>query len=215
MLTVIAAIALAGPTTIDLIPTDDIWVYSHSVDTHDIYLRVWGAGGKEVAKDAGEMEDFGYSYLKFNVSKIPAGKLTAATLTVTHIANPGYDVAYVAQNPLRARPVPAGFDENTWDYSKAAEIYPDAGEKAFFGGGYPKTIPADKEFTISIDLMKGPNDFSAYLGKARAASSKALALALTSSVDIQDRGQSCIYKFYSKDCETSSKRPVLRLTIDN
>ena len=213
MIAAIAALVISGPTSVTFVPTDDIWVYSHATDTKDIYLRVWGAEGKEVAKDVNEVEDFGYSYLKFDLSTVPAGKITAATLTVTHIANPGYDLEYVKQNPLRARPVPSDFDEKTWDFSKVADIHPDGGPKAFFGGGYPDKIPGDKEFPITIDLLKGPNDFSAYVSSARNSKNHALALALTSSVDVEEQGQGCIYKFYSKDCEDPAKRPVLKLTI--
>src|SRR5579862_7635269 len=208
MLTAIAALVLAGPTTIDLIPTDDIWVYPRATDTHDIYLRAWGAEGKEVAKDVNEMDEFGYSYLKFDVSKVPARTVTSATLTVTHIANPGFDEAYSKQNPLHVRPVPEDFDEKTWDFSKADQVKPESGDKAVFGGGYAEEIPADKEFKIAIDLLKGPNDFRAYLSSARESQSHSLAIALTASVDVEDRGQACIYKFYSKDVETAAKRPV-------
>lgn len=208
------ATLLAGPTTIELTPSDDVWVYPHSSDARDAYLRVWGAEGRDVARDLNEMQDFGYSYVRFDLSKVPAGKVSAATLVVTHIANPGYDAAYAKQNPLRARPLAATFSEKTWDYSKAEDLKPEPGDKEVFGGGYPETIPADKEFKITIDLMKGPKDFKAYFDTARSSTSKAMGLALTATMDVEEHGQGCIYKFYSKDCETATKRPVLKLTID-
>jgi hypothetical protein len=40
-----------------------------------------------------------------------------------------------------------------------------------------------------------------------------LALALTSSMNVSDGRM--LYKFFSKDAETASRRPVLRLTIEN
>lgn len=206
--------AFAGPTTLELTPTDDIWVYPHASDpSKDAYLRVWGAEGKDVAKDVNEMQDYSYSYLKFDLSKVPEGKVTSATLTLTHVANPGFDLAYSKQNPVRARPLQPEFSEKGWDYAKAEDIKPEAGDKAVFGSGFAQTIPSDKEFTITIDLMKGPKDFNAYVGSSRASSAKALALALTACLDVEERGQSCIYKFYSKDCENAAKRPVLKLTV--
>lgn len=214
MLAALALIsALKAPTTVDLIPTDDIWVYPHASDPgKDAYLRVWGAEGRDVAKDINELQDYSYSYLKFDLSKLPAGKITGATLTLTHIADAGYDVAYAKQNPLRVRPMPSDFDEKKWDYQNAETIKPD--EKVIFGSAAPDKIPGGgKDFTITVDLLKGPGDFKAYVDNARGG--KALALALTATMDVEEHGQRCIYKFYSKDCETASKRPVLRLTLDN
>jgi hypothetical protein len=216
MLTALALTTILGvPTTVELLPSDDIFVYPHASDpAKGDHLCVWGAGGRDVAKDSGDIEQYGYGYFKFDLSKVPAGKLSGATLTVTHFGHPGYDVAYVKQNPLKARPLSPDFSEKTWNYSKTEQIAPEAGDKAAFGSGYPATIPAgDQEFTIIVNLLNGPNDFKAYLEKARASSTKALAFALTSSVDVLEMGQSCIYKFYSKDCDAAAKRPVLRLTI--
>jgi hypothetical protein len=211
------ATLLAGPTTVEFIPTDDIWVYPHASDPQkDAYLRVWGAEGHDVAKDLGEMQDLSYSYLKFDLSTLPEGKITVATLTVTHISGPGYDLAYSKQNPLRARPLPPDFSEKGWDYSKAESILPEAGDKAILGTGFPETIPGgDKEFPIVVNLLKGPNDFNNYVKTVRASKAKAMALALTASLDVEESGQKCIYKFYSKDCENPAKRPVLKLTVEN
>lgn len=209
------AFALAGPVTVELIPTDDVWVYSHASDPmKDPYLRVWGAEGKDVAKDVNEVQDFSYSYLRFDLSKVPAGKITGATLTLTHIGHPGFDVAYSKQNPIKARPLPIDFREKTWDFAKIDQIMPEPGDKTAFGGGYAESIPADdKEFKINLDLLKGPNNFRSFFENARSSASKAIDLALTSSVDVEEMGQSCIYKVYSKDCENAAKRPVLKLTI--
>lgn len=209
------ATAFAGPTTVDFVPTDDVWVYPNATDQKDAYLRVWGAEGKDVAKDLNELQDYSYSYLKFDLSKLPAGKVIGATLTVTHIASVGFDVAYSKMNPLRARPISPEFSEKKWDYQDAETIKPEPGDKAIFGTGFAETIPAEKEFTITVDLLKGPADFKAYVDKSRGSATKALAFALTASMDVEERGRTCIYKFYSKDCETASKRPVLKLTIEN
>ena len=217
MLTALAfAFTLIAPATIELQPSDDIWVYSHASDpARDPLLKVWGAEGRDVARDLNEMQDYAYAYLKFDISKVPAGKLSQATLTVTHIASPGFDVAYSKQNPLTARPIAPDFSEKTWDYSRAEQIVPESGAKAIFGTGYAETIPAgDKEFTISIDLLKGPNDFRAHFNSARESSGKGLAFALTASLDVEEMGRNCLYKFYSKNCDVAEKRPVLKLTIE-
>ena len=215
MLATLALVLATSPTTVELNPSDDIWVYPHATDTHDAYLRVWGAEGRELAKDVNEMGDFGYSYVRFDLSKLPEGKLTGATFTVTNVANPGYDLAYSKQNPLRARPITPDFSEKDWDYSKAEQNRPEAGDKGFFGGGFAEAIPSDKEFPITIDLLKGPKDFRAYVDVARSSTNKHMAFALTASMDVEEHGQGCIYKFYSKDCENPSKRPILKLTFEN
>lgn len=42
------AILNQDPKTVDLIPTEDVWVYPHAGDpSTDSYLRAWGAGGKQ------------------------------------------------------------------------------------------------------------------------------------------------------------------------
>ena len=216
----LAVLALAGtlmaPATIEIFPTDDIWVYPHASDPEkDAYLRIWGADGKDVATDAAELENLSYSYLKFDLSKLPEGKIVGATLTLTHIGGAGYELAYAKQNPLRARPVSSEFTEKKWDYGQAEKTAPEGGAKAVFGSGSPETIPADgKEFTISLNLLTGPNDFKAYVAKARSSEKKTLGLALTSLMDVAEKGQKCIYKVYSKDEEKASRRPVLKLTLE-
>src|SRR3954469_4487441 len=101
----LAALALSlAATTLSLNPTDDVWVYPHASDQKDVYLRVWGAEGRDSPKKVAEVQDFSPSYLRFDVSKVPAGKVTSAQLILTHVANPGYAQDYAKDNPLRARP---------------------------------------------------------------------------------------------------------------
>ncbi|HVT14009.1 MAG TPA: hypothetical protein VHE55_17230 [Fimbriimonadaceae bacterium] len=216
MLAALALIALGGPTTVELIPTDDVWVYSHASDPmKDPYLRVWGAEGKDVAKDVNEVQDFSYSYLRFDLTTLPKGKITGATLTLTHLGHPGFDEAYSKLNPIKARPLPIDFREKTWDFSKIDQIMPEPGDKTAFGSGYAENIPTDdKEFKITVDLLKGPNDFRKYVESGASSASKSIDFALTASLDVEEMGQSCIYKIYSKDCENPAKRPVLKLTVE-
>lgn len=215
----IAALALASAlldsTNVDLTPTADVWVYPHAGDPeHDAYLRVWGAEGKEVPA-VGEMQDYSLSLLKWDATKIPAGKITHAELVFTHIAGPGYELAYAKQHPLTARSVRGDFSEKGWSYEKAGDFLPSAKDDAIFGTGAPASLGDGKDFPITIDLLKGKNDFRAYVEQARNSSDHSLAIAMTAGVDVEEFGQRCIYKIYSKDAETASKRPVLKLTIEN
>src|SRR5215475_5485714 len=94
MVTALLATLAMGlaPQTIELTPTDDIWVYSHADDPQkDEYLRCWGADGMAVAPTGEELEEFSYSYLKFNLNKLPKEvKLKEATLILWHIPDPGW-----------------------------------------------------------------------------------------------------------------------------
>lgn len=216
----IAAFALAAflmdAKNVDLTPTADIWVYPHASDPeHDAYLRVWGAEGKELPKDAGELPDFSISLLKWDATQIPAGKITHAELVLTHIASPGYELAYAKQHPLTARAVRSDFVEKGWNYERAGDYLPDSKEASIFGTGAPASLGDGKEFPIAIDLLKGKADFAAYVESARTSSDHSLAIALTAGLDVEEFGQSSIYKFYSKDADVAAKRPVLKLTIED
>ena len=209
----LAALAFLA-TTVTLTPTDDVWVYPHASDqAGDIYLRVWGAEGREVPTKVAEIQDFGFSYLKWDVSKVPSGTLTAAKLILTHIPNPGFAADYAKDNPLHVRPVGSNWNEKTWEYDMAEQIMPDADAKNIFGGGFPTKWEPGKEFTITIDLMKGPGNFKAYLDQAEHSKDHALAVALTAGLDVEAFGQGSIYKVYSTNAD-APKRPRLELTIE-
>lgn len=199
---------LAGPATTELNPTDDVWVYAHASDQKDPYLRIWSNGSGDLAADANEMEEFSYAYLRFDTSKVPAGKITEAKLVLTHIADPTYTAELAKLNPLVARPIAETFTEKSWSYDNA-KIAPEKGADAIFGKGYPESIPAGKEFQITIDLLKGPKDFSAYLRKHQA-----IGISLSSSMDVTGSDSRPVYKVFSKDAETASKRPVLKIVTE-
>ncbi|MCB8933651.1 MAG: hypothetical protein M9921_06005 [Fimbriimonadaceae bacterium] len=199
----------ATPQTIELIPTDDVWVYPRAANQDsDEYLRVWGGGDVSVASDAVGSEDFGYAFLKFGVGDVPKGKtLKTAVLVLTHIPEPAFTLDAAKAYPLEVRPMPNGFGEKTWDYAQLSKFMPDGGKDAAFGKGAPEKLETDKEFPISIDLLKGPGNFAKYLEAAQ--KSGPMALALTSAMSPDDG----IYKFYSKD-GPKAFRPVLRLTFE-
>ncbi len=211
---VVAAIALfssapSAEQSVDLIPTDDIWVYPRAEDQDsDDYLRVWGANGASVASSAEESEEFGYALLRFNLADAPKNKvLKSATLVLTHIPKPAFSLAVAKENPLEVRPVPGGFAEKSWSYDQLSKFMPNAGKSAAFGKGAPEAVDELKEFPIRIDLMRGPGSFAKYLDAAREGGALSLALASTLS---PDEG---VYKVFSKD-GPKEFRPILRLTLE-
>lgn len=209
MLSTLAALALLGPAvqTIELTPTDDVWVYPHASDMRDPFLRVWGSGGLSVAPNAQDASVFSYSYLKFDAKGLPSGKLAEASLTVFHVADPAFTPEASKAAPLEVRPVPASFEEKTWNYDDGVAKAPTAGKDAIFGSvalsGWPNGAP----FAAKIDLLAGKGGFAEHVDKS--GSSGAFAIALTSAIDAESRA---VYKIYSKDAE-AKYRPVLRLVF--
>ncbi len=211
MLPLLAA-ALLAPRTVDLTPTDDVWVYPHATDPGmDPNLRVWGISGDAVAQDPSEADNFSYAYLKWDASMLPKdAKLKEATLTVTHVAEPNFTLDVAKHFPLQARPVSSNFDEKTWSYGDSIKIAPEKLKTSIFGEGIPTSIPASGTFPITVDLMKGPNDFAKYL----ASSKGSFGLALTSAMDPSAEDHAMNYKFYSRNDENGARRPVLHLVFD-
>ena len=215
MITVLlAATALLSPSasaeqTVELIPSDDVWVYPRAADQdRDEYLRVWGASDAAVASSVEESEEFGYALLRFSLADVPKDKtLKAATLVVIHIPKPAFTLAQAIEHPMEVRPVPGGFKEKDWNYEQLSKFMPQAGKSAALGSGSPETIDGEKGFSIKLDLMKGPASFAKYLGAALPTGALHLSLASTIS---PDEG---VYKIFSKDGPKDS-RPVLHLTFE-
>ena len=196
MLTLLAALSLS------LVPTDDIWVYPQASDNKDAYLRVWGAEGVAVPEKTGATEEFGFSYLKFDISSVPAGtKLKSAKLVLTHIAKVGYTEADSKKNPIEVRQVGADFSEKTWSYEMVAKNRP--GE--LYGTAAVKPPTEEKEFEVTINLDKP------LFAKDLAAGSRVFAIALTTNLSPSEGGRSSFYKFFSKDNEKKEVRPMLKL----
>lgn len=205
------------PQTVNLTPTDDIWVYPHATDpSSDAYLRVWGMGGHALPEDSAESSDYGFSLAQWSIpSTLEGKKLVSAKLHLFQIANPKFTVRESTKHPLEARPGNSGFSEKTWQYTDLAKFFPVTGSKAVFGTGCPDaTSVLTADFEITIDLLKGPNDFAKYLTEALTAK-KPLALDLTTSLDITgDQGDTKLYKLYSKDAPAPEKRPRLELVFE-
>lgn len=199
--------------TIEKTPIDDVWVYANASDNSDVYLRTWGDGSKAVAAKGEDAENISYSYLRFDVSDLPKDKkLTEATLTLTHIANPSWNDEIGKAAPIQIRPLGGDFDEKSWTYEKVSTVAPSADAKSIFGSVNPKVpAKADAPIPITINLLSGPGGFSDYL-KASLKIGK-LAMAITSPLDPQASGDRTVYKFYSKDAE-KALRPVLKLKFE-
>lgn len=205
------AMAVSVPTTIDLTPTDDVWVYPHASDAaKDPFLRIWGADDLAVPSSPDDLEGYSFGYLRFDLSSTPKdAKLTAATLTLTHVADPAYTTTLVKNHPLEVRPV-GSFEEKTWAYENVTKVMPNTQKSSVYGSTFPEPIPANgKPFTLEVNLLKGPGDLKKALG-----GSPTLCLALVSSISPEDGGRSAVYKVYSKDADEASYRPKLTLVYE-
>jgi hypothetical protein len=204
------------PQTLSLSPTDDIWVYPHASDPEkDGYLRCWGAEGQAVAPDPDEGEEFSYSYLKFDLGKLPKSfQLKSAKLVLWHVADPGWDISVSKENPVQVRGVGAAFAEKNWEYDISKTLYPEKTKEAVFGSLSSPKPEAGKPIMFEVDLMKGPGDFAKFLKVAAEKPDRMLGVALTSTINPSEFGQKSVYKFYSKDWEKADLRPALKLLAE-
>ncbi len=208
MLTTLLALALIRPPhAVELVPTDDVWVYPHASDQRDAYLRVWGAEGASVAATADGAQSFSYAYLRFDLTGLSDERVAEATLTLFHVSDPAFSAGASKQSPIEVRPVSAKFTEKTWDYDAGIAASPPAGKESIFGSTAVIKWPESLPFSVTIDLTSGKGGFLKGLEEAKKAN--ALGLALTSSLDASTRA---VYKFYSKDGEPRY-RPTLRIVF--
>lgn len=204
--------------TVTIAPSDDVWVYPHATDpARDETVRVWGAGGRSVAADAGDAEEFAYGYLRFALpARLKGRQLVGATLELTNVPNENLDADEFAATPLEARPLVGTFDEKGWIYSLVGKTYPDAKVR----WGVATATPTKGEpIKMTIDLLTRGKDetgqapFGTTFANAfaKADSDGELGLALTSGVDVASVGMSAIYKVYTKDTPDEARRPKLVL----
>jgi len=216
--TLVAALTLgiAAPQTIELQPTDDIWVYPHASDPEkDAYLRCWGAEGMAVAPDPNEGDEFSYSYLKFDLAKLPKGAtVKEAKLTLWHVADAGWGLDVAKDNPLQVRGLKPDFSEKNWEYDISRTLYPAKENAAVFGSYAPEKVDLTKPTKFEVDLLKGPGGFAKFLKEASDTPDRQLGLAITSSINPSELGQKAVYKFYSKDWEKAELRPKLTLVVE-
>lgn len=201
--------------TFTIEPTADAWVYPHASDGgRDTFLRIWGAGGKSVAQDAGEIENFSYGYLKFELPRTaPTKGIKSAVLVLTHIADPAYTAEFSKLNPIEVHSLGTAFEDKTWSYDIAQKVVPSA--KEIFGKAWAEKLTKDgKEFQITIDLMKGPASFEKYWA-GTITGERMMGLALASVVDVAEVGTKSAYKVYSHESENPDKRPKLIVEFEN
>lgn len=203
--------------TVTILPSDDVWVYPHSSDpARDETLRMWGAGGRSVAADAADAEDFAYGYLRFAIpARFKGARLTGATLELTNVPNDELDEDAMRANPLEARPLTGTFAEKTWTYTDVAKVFPAL--KAIYGRGSASPTKG-QPIRITIDLLTpdkeklAPTEFAKTFAAAFTTSGDGeIGIALTSGVDVASVGMRAIYKVYSKETSDETRRPRLVL----
>lgn len=210
MIAAIAAltIGLTFPA-LEFTPVDDIWVYPHASDPQkDGYLRVWGVEGRSVASDPAQADEYSYSYLKFDLSKLPKeAKVSSAVLTLTHTPDPTWQASDAKAAPLEARLLAKDFSEKAWEFGLAKTIFPTAGKTALLGSGFPAKVDSGQPVRFEIELTKGEAKFAPNADRT-------LTIALTSTLDPSAIGNRAVYKFYSKDYDKVEYRPKLVITYE-
>lgn len=208
-----AALALPA-TTVELIPTDDVWVYPHAMEqVSDPYLRAWG--GPEGAVSPPDFGNFSFScsLLRFKLPEDVSGELKEAKLILTGAPGTVFLEEDSKAAPLEARKTRDGFTEKTWSFGKAAEFCPVGGPEEIFGTGTGNPQSEEEEFKIEINLLANKGVFAGELQKALASDSRTFAIALTSRMD-PESAEGMTYKFFSRSADKKTQRPTLKLTFD-
>lgn len=212
---VLALTLLAASSKLALNPIDDVWVYPHATDQREPYLRFWGSNGESVPLDGSETS-ISWSVLKFDLAKLPGGKLEKATLTVWLIPGSTLSQADVDEHPIEVRAVSPGFEEESFAFGEAKLVLPSPESTDLFGKGSPQIFDnADKPQKAEINLLVKDSTFAKYLEKAGQTRQKELGLALTSTIDPSTAGEGLIYKIFSTNAEDKALRPRLDLTFSD
>ncbi len=211
----VASFSLFG--IVELTPTDDIWAYPHAEDQmSDPFLRIWGQEGRSVWPAGEDGEAYGISLLKFDLSKIEAGKkLKSAKLILTHAEGIGITAEVSKKMPLEVRWVDGTFKERGWEYSQISKLRPKDDPKSIIATGILSGFTADLPHQMEIDLFAGPLKFADIFSEASKTKPAELRFALCSTINPAELGRSAVYKFYSKDCENPKFKPVLKLEFED
>lgn len=215
MTSLFCALAMMPATTVELTPTDDVWVYPFAQDqTSDDFIRCWGDSEGAVGKVSEGHFAFSYSCIKFDLDKIPQGKVISAKLILTSVSNPAYTLEDCKKYPVEARRLAANFEEENWDFKMATKVCPEAGEKEIFGSGETDDFQPDKPVVFTIDLTKGKGEFLKNLDEARKSSAKVMSMAITSKMNPDVAGEGRTYKFFSRTYEKKEVRPKLVVVVE-
>lgn len=178
----------------------DVWVYSFaSVQDTDPFLRAWGTGAATAEFDP-QGED-SVSLVSFALPEA-SGDVLSATLTLRHIKN---DTARtnMRRYPILLHLIPAGFDEKTWDLSKAGPYWPKGDPIAT---GRPGFIYADGSFDLNFDLLSVNREV------IEAIKSGQVAFAISSRLPASELGREAIYKLHSRNTPDAALRPTLTVS---
>jgi hypothetical protein len=212
MITALALLAAAQTTSLH--PTDDIWVYNFAADqASDPFNRCWGSEGKSVGDD--NVGDAGsWSVMKFDIGKLPEGKLTSAELSLYFVPNPSIDDDLGKKFPIEVRSVTSKFEEENFKFENASNIRPKTGKESLITTS-PVTMYANASgpTKITIKLLTENGKFQSYLKEALSSQNKELAFAITSALTPEEAGESLIYKWYSTNSDEATK-PTLTLTFE-
>lgn len=214
MWSLLAACVLASETFV-LTPSDDFWIYSFAGDPRDIHLRVWGTEGRSVATDRDNPDSFSYSYLRFDLSEIPAGdyRVERAELRLVQSPGFGYTLEDTTAYPLEVRPVTPTFNERNWRHDRLRELVIPAGPSGIAGiGRVARFTDNELPVEITVDLLKGEAKFGDQLAKTLAGEDRAIALILTAGMDPAEHGRDFIYRVFSRE-GPEEHRPRLTLTL--
>lgn len=200
--------ATAFDDAIRLEATDDVWVYPFAQEQEkDEYMRIWGTGTASIPEKGTDEPEQSYSIARFDVSKLPTGKVKSAKLELTLIAKDVLTQSVLEKYPLEVHAVNGDFAEKSWDFGKVKSFLP---SQEILGSSKDWALQFDKPCKVEVNLLGGPGDFQKELDAARAKGY--LGLALASKLPAAELGRDGIYKFYSRN-SSSKSGPVLRLEI--
>ena len=196
-----------------LSPSDDVWVYPHAADPgYDPIGRVWGDSVDSYVPSWPPIEDFSYTYLRFDLSGIAPGQyqLISANLRVTHrVTSSGTFTREAGEAyPLEARGLSGTFSEATWTFTNPTNPYPEA---KLFGLGNMNNYNPSSSFDITMNLRNTvfQNEFNTAVNSG----AKTLVIALTSKMPVTGQVGALPYRVFTRDYAVSGQRPVLHVSL--
>ncbi len=214
---IIAMTIPAFAATYNAQPTDDIWVtFMAGNPAGDEYLRTWHNTAEPYIDPnyPGNPANFfsAFSYMKWDMSGIPAGyyQINSATLTVVNIPA-GWTLSHGQSNPLEMRSIAPAFSEISWNYWNTTNPAPGG----VYGEGDLSNYSSTTPFTITTDLLAGSTlgrveaDFISAFNEAITTTGE-LGIAASSTMPLAGMGGPDPYKFQSRD-HASGTGPVLSI----